>query len=88
MIARHLIIHGHVQGVFYRDWTVETARELGVKGRVRNCDDGTVEAELEGEESAVQRMIEKMHEGPPAAQVERIEQSDTEPQGFDDFERD
>ena len=48
-IARHLSIHGRVQGVFSRDWAVETARELGLAGWVRNRRDGTVEAVVQGE---------------------------------------
>ena len=87
LVARHLILHGRVQGVFYRDWTVETARSLGLAGWVRNLPDGTVEANLEGEESALGRMIEAMHDGPPRASVDRIEQRDIPAEGFDRFER-
>ncbi len=83
----HLIIHGRVQGVFYRDWTVRTARQHGVAGWVRNLPDGTVEAHLEGEDQAVEDMIAAMHDGPPAARVDRIERSETEPQGCEGFER-
>ncbi|MFB0613317.1 acylphosphatase [Aurantiacibacter poecillastricola] len=86
-LANHLIIHGRVQGVFYRDWTVETARKLGLAGWVRNLSDGTVEAHLEGAADVVETMIEKMHDGPPAANVERIERSEAEAQGFETFER-
>ena len=87
MIARHLILHGRVQGVFYRDWTVETARGLSLCGWVRNLPDGTVEAQLEGDEAAVVQLIEAMHDGPPRASVDQIEQREAELQGFDSFER-
>ncbi|MEL7686168.1 acylphosphatase [Citromicrobium bathyomarinum] len=87
MLARHLILHGKVQGVFYRDWTVETARSIGLSGWVRNLADGTVEAHLEGDEGKVARMIEAMHDGPPRARVDRIEQHDAAPQAFQSFER-
>ncbi len=87
MTATHLILHGRVQGVFYRDWTMETARALGLTGWVRNRRDGSVEAHLEGEDSAVDRMIEAMRDGPSCARVDRIEQADAEPQGFDSFKR-
>ena len=86
-VARHLILHGRVQGVFYRDWTVQTARSLGLAGWVRNLPDGTVEAHLEGEETALARMSEEMNDGPPRAAVDRIEQHDIPAEGFDRFER-
>lgn len=85
--ARHLIVHGRVQGVFYRDWTVETARSLALAGWVRNLPDGTVEAQLEGEPGAVRRMIAAMHEGPPHARVERIEESEIEFEELSGFAR-
>lgn len=87
MPPTRLIIHGRVQGVFYRDWTVSTARQLGLNGWVRNLPDGTVEAHLEGAADAVEAMIEKMHEGPPAARVERIERREAEPQKCEGFVR-
>ena len=87
MLARHLILHGKVQGVFYRDWTVETARSLGLAGWVRNLADGTVEAYLEGDEGKVARMIEAMRDGPPRARVDRIEQRDAALQTLQSFER-
>ena len=58
MIARRLRIHGRVQGVFYRQWTIGTASELGLTGWVRNRDDGTVEAQVQGDESRVEALIE------------------------------
>ena len=76
-----------MQGVFYRDWTVSTAHQLGVSGWVRNLRDGTVEAHLEGAAEAVEAMIDKMHEGPPAARVERVERREAEPQQCEGFVR-
>ena len=57
MIARHLMIHGRVQGVWYRAWTVETARGLGLTGWVRNRTDGSVEAVIEGEDASVAQFM-------------------------------
>lgn len=85
--ATRLIVHGRVQGVFYRNWTLANARQLGLAGWVRNLPDGTVEAHLEGEASAIERMIALMHEGPPHARVERIEQHAAEPEGLASFVR-
>lgn len=87
MIARRLVVHGRVQGVFYRDWTVENACGLGLVGWVTNCSDGTVAAHLEGEESAVLKLIERMRRGPAAAEVDRLEQADVPREGLSDFER-
>lgn len=87
MTARQLVIHGRVQGVFYRDWTVETARALGLSGWVRNLPDGTVEAHLEGDDYAVERMVAAMHDGSPRAHVDHIDASPAEPQAYGEFVR-
>ncbi len=64
-----LKIQGRVQGVFYRQSTVEAANSLGLTGWVRNCLDGYVEAVFEGEKLAVDQAIEWCRQGPPAARV-------------------
>ena len=87
MKRAHVYISGRVQGVFYRDWTVETARSLGLAGWVRNLADGTVEAHLEGDAGALRTMFAAMHEGPPRAEVARIEESPAEPENLSTFER-
>ncbi|MGB3711486.1 MAG: acylphosphatase [Erythrobacter sp.] len=87
MIAKHVILHGKVQGVFYRDWSVENARKLGIAGWVQNLRDGTVEAHLEGSDEAVRTMIERMHDGPPHAEVERIVENAVTSEGVEGFDR-
>ena len=82
--ARMIRISGRVQGVFFRGWTVDQARELGVAGWVRNCPDGSVEARLSGDEGAVAQLIERMREGPSGARVDELNVADCE---FEDFER-
>ncbi|ACX52884.1 acylphosphatase [Ammonifex degensii KC4] len=72
-VRAHVIVHGKVQGVYFRASTLEKAREEGVTGWVRNRPDGTVEAVFEGEEERVKRMIAWCHQGPPWAEVERVE---------------
>ncbi|WP_321390017.1 acylphosphatase [Emcibacter sp.] len=73
-IARRLIIHGKVQGVWYRAWTVENATELGLDGWVRNRADGTVEALLVGNAADVEEMINRCQAGPERATIAKIEQ--------------
>ncbi|CAN4117108.1 unnamed protein product [Withania somnifera] len=63
------VIKGRVQGVFYRDWTVENAKELGLKGWVRNRRDGSVEALFSGSPEKVQEMEQRCRRGPPDAIV-------------------
>ena len=79
-VGRHLSIEGQVQGVFFRQWTVEQARELGVAGWVRNCPDGSVEAHLSGDEQAVAQLIERMRRGPPGAEVTRLKDDEIAPE--------
>lgn len=76
-LGRHVRVTGRVQGVFFRAWTSDEARALGITGWVRNCSDGTVEARLEGEPENLDRLIGLLHEGPPGARVERVEVEDT-----------
>jgi acylphosphatase len=85
-LARHVRVYGRVQGVFFRVWMREEAEKLGVAGWVRNCPDGRVEAHVEGDSDAVERMIERIGEGPPAAEVEDVRLWDAEPCDFKSFE--
>jgi acylphosphatase len=85
--AVSLIVHGRVQGVFFRDSTVRTARALGLSGWVGNRTDGTVSAFVQGSESAVAQMLEQMREGPPTARVERIDVIDAETEDLTSFTR-
>ncbi len=66
-------IAGRVQRVGYRAWLERTARDAGLSGWVRNRADGTVEALLSGEDADVRRVLELCHEGPPAAQVTKVD---------------
>ncbi|MBK17378.1 MAG: acylphosphatase [Rhodospirillaceae bacterium] len=85
MVSLKVIISGRVQGVWYRGWTVETARSLGLTGWVRNRRDGTVQACFAGDESAVQEMMELCWKGPPAAKVTSVEQKPTEVPSSESF---
>jgi acylphosphatase len=85
-VARHVRVTGHVQGVFYRAWSQAQARELGVSGWIRNCPDGSVEAHLQGEESGVERMIERMRKGPSNARVDDVDVEGAAMEGSGRFE--
>ena len=81
----HVRIYGRVQGVFFRANTKEMAERLGINGWVRNVPDGSVEAVFEGDEEAIQKMIEWCHHGPPMARVDKVEIKEEEPQGENGF---
>ena len=85
-VRRRVVVHGQVQGVFFRDSTQEEAGRAGVAGWVRNRDDGAVEAVFEGGPGAVERMVEFCRSGPSSADVERTDVSDEEPEGLSGFE--
>ena len=85
MIRRRVVIHGLVQGVFFRDTVRRRAQAASVAGWVRNNRDGTVEAVFEGEPGAVERLVGFCGEGPRGAQVERVETTAEEPEGLREF---
>ncbi len=65
-------VSGRVQGVWYRAWTREEARDLGLDGWVRNRSDGSVEAVLAGSREDVDTMLGLLEQGPPLAVVEMV----------------
>lgn len=86
MIRRRVVIHGRVQGVFFRDTLRRLADHHGVAGWARNTWEGTVEAVLEGEEEAVERAVAFAREGPEGARVERVDVAEEKPEGLRGFE--
>jgi acylphosphatase len=82
----HVIVSGRVQGVFFRDACRQTARDLGVRGWVRNRSDGAVELVAEGARPAVDRLVSWCCQGPPQARVTDMEIIAETPAGEDDFE--
>jgi acylphosphatase len=73
LIRAHLIIKGRVQGVGYRATTSRRASQLNVKGWVKNLPDGSVEAILEGDETAVNKLIKWCSRGPTKARVRDVQ---------------
>jgi len=85
MIRRRVVVHGLVQGVFFRDSVRRLAHQRGVVGWVTNRWDGTVEAVFEGEPDAVKRLIDFCREGPRGARVDSVEVSEEQPEGLAGF---
>jgi acylphosphatase len=73
--ALHLVIHGRVQGVWFRESMKQQAEQLGIHGWVMNRADGCVEAVIQGDDTAVAAMLAWVHSGPPLAQVTQVEQT-------------
>lgn len=87
MVTKHVFVSGKVQGVYFRDTTRKKAAEHGVDGWVRNLPDGRVEAVFQGDEGAVDAMVDFCHQGSPAARVEDVEVEPADDMGdFDGFE--
>jgi acylphosphatase len=83
-----LVIHGRVQGVFFRDSMRREAQNLSVAGWVRNRSNGTVEAAVQGEPATVDAIVRWARRGPQHAQVEwvKIEPGDGSYTGFEVIE--
>lgn len=67
-----IVVGGRVQGVFFRASVAREARSAGVKGHVKNLNDGSVEAIVEGDAEAVDRIVDYCRTGPSSARVDRI----------------
>jgi acylphosphatase len=80
-VRARILVSGFVQGVAFRQSTVDEARRLGVHGWVRNVADGRVEAEAEGDRASVEALVRWCHRGPPAAEVDDVQVSWIAPHG-------
>ena len=86
MMSVHVRVSGRVQGVYYRAYTRDRAKSLGINGWVRNIPGGGVEAVLEGERRQVGEMLKAMKSGPSGSVVLGMELSEIEAIGYNDFE--
>ena len=84
-VRTRVVVHGHVQGVFFRDTLRREASREGVDGWARNRSDGTVEAVFEGPPAAVSRLVELSRRGPRSADVEELQVFDEQPEGLSGF---
>jgi len=82
---RRVIIHGRVQGVFFRDTLRRRAESRGVAGWVSNRGDGTVEAVFEGREADIEALLGFCRQGPARAEVERVDVRPEPPEGLTGF---
>jgi len=80
-----VVVHGRVQGVFFRDSTRKEAVRRGVAGWVHNRSDGAVEAVFDGERDAVAALVEFCRDGPRGASVTNVEVSREEPEEISGF---
>jgi acylphosphatase len=78
-------VEGQVQGVFFRQSTQEKARELGIKGSVKNCDDDSVEIIATGTKEQLDKLVEWCWEGPPKAKVINVGTQELSLQQFYNF---
>lgn len=85
MTCKRVVVHGDVQGVFFRDTCRREAQAAGVSGWVRNLPTGDVEAVFEGEAPAVERLVGWSRQGPPGARVTDVEVHSEEPTGQSGF---
>jgi acylphosphatase len=84
-LRRRVVVHGLVQGVFFRDSVRRRASSADVSGWVRNTGEGAVEGVFEGESAAVEALVAFCREGPRGARVDRVEVIDEEPAGLGGF---
>ena len=84
-MRRRVVVHGRVQGVFFRDSLRRLAEREGVSGWARNTSQGTVEAVFEGEPDDVERLVSFAKIGPPDAIVEAVNVSQEDPEGLTGF---
>jgi acylphosphatase len=84
-VARDVVVHGAVQGVFFRDSCRREAERLGVAGWIRNEPDGTVAGHFEGPREAVEQLVRWCHNGPPSARVQRVDTVESEAKDADGF---
>lgn len=83
---RRVVVHGQVQGVFFRDTVQRAAEDRGVAGWATNRSDGAVEAVFEGDAEDVDALVEVAREGSRQADVEGVDVTEEEPEGLSGFD--
>jgi acylphosphatase len=85
-VRRRVVVHGHVQGVFFRDSCRREAETRGLAGWVTNRPDGAVEAVFEGDADAVSALVDWCRQGPRSADVSSVDETTEEPEGLSGFQ--
>ncbi len=85
MKCRLFRIEGRVQGVWFRESTRRVATALEITGYAKNMADGTVQVLACGEPVAMDQLAEWLKQGPPMAQVTKVEWSDMESECLESF---
>ena len=85
-MTRTYLVSGRVQGIGFRDWVRRTARHHGVRGWVRNREDGRVEAAATGDAEAIERFEAALRGGSALSRIESVETSEIDETLFADFE--
>ena len=80
-LARRYRVHGRVQGVGYRHFTMKLALRLGVRGWVRNLPDGDVDVHAEAEEAILERFLRALERGPDSSDVNEVTEEEVTPTG-------
>ncbi|MDP3894566.1 acylphosphatase [Nocardioides sp.] len=86
VVAREVVVHGRVQGVFFRESCRREAQQGSLTGWVSNEPDGTVRAWFEGPKAQVDAICEWCRHGPPSARVTRVELVNRQPEGLSGFD--
>ena len=84
-VRRRVVVHGHVQGVFFRDTCRRQADARGVAGWITNRPDGAVEAVFEGNPDDVAALVDFCRHGPRGADVRSVEENSEEPEALTGF---
>jgi acylphosphatase len=85
-VRRRVVVHGHVQGVFFRDSCRREANARGVAGWIANRSDGAVEAVFEGAPDAVAALVDFSRHGPRGAEVSSVDETNEQPEGISGFD--
>ncbi len=84
-VTQRIVVSGRVQGVGYRNWTMGAARDLRLRGWVRNMNGTAVEILATGDEEAMAILVEACHQGPRLAQVDHVDVQPAEDTGWKGF---